>query len=119
LPRSGARTGGQATVELALALPFVVTALLLVAQVGLVVRAQLLVQHAAREGARAVAVGDEAPAPVGLDPGRTSVAVARSGTGPGDRVTVTVTYRLVTDLPLVGPLVPDLDLRGRATMRVE
>src|SRR5687767_8032990 len=44
---------GQATVELAVSLPFVVAALLLVLQVGLVVRAQVLVVHAAREAARA------------------------------------------------------------------
>jgi hypothetical protein len=30
-----------------------------------------------------------------------------------------VTHRLRTDAPLIGPLVPDLDLRGEATMRVE
>lgn len=106
---------GQASVELALALPFVLAALLLVVQVGLVVRAQVLVVHAAREAARAAAVGEPPPPPDGLDPTRTEVRVVESG----GRARATVTYRARTDIPLVGPLVPDLELRGAATMRVE
>ncbi|MGH9185287.1 MAG: TadE family protein, partial [Acidimicrobiales bacterium] len=47
------RARGQATVELALVLPFVALVLLAVAQTALVVRAQVLVTHAAREAARA------------------------------------------------------------------
>ncbi len=115
---SSARSRGQATVELAVAFPFVVAALLLVLQVGLVVRAQVLVVHAAREAARAAAVGEPLPPPDGLDPARTTVDVGGGG-GPGSRVTARVTHRLRTDAPLIGPLVPDLDLRGEATMRVE
>ena len=46
---------GQAVVELALAVPLVCVLALGVAQVGLVVRDQLLVHHAAREAARAAA----------------------------------------------------------------
>ena len=113
--RRGRPDRGQASVELALALPFVVGALLLVVQVGLVVRAQVLVTHAAREAARAAAVGERAPPPDGLDPGRTTVAVAEAG----DHVRATVTYRTRTDIPLVGVVVPDVVLRGGATMRVE
>ena len=37
----------------------------------------------------------------------------------GGRVTATVTYLARTDVTLVGALVPDLELRGAATMRVE
>ena len=48
--------GGQSTVELVLLIPVVVLALLLVLQVALVARAQVLVVDAAREGARAAAV---------------------------------------------------------------
>lgn len=96
-------------------MPFVLIVLLLVVQVGVVVRAQVLVVHAAREQARAAAVGERAPPPDGLEPERTTVELASRG----DRVTATVTYRARTDLPLVGTLVPDLELRGAATMRVE
>ena len=109
---------GQATVELAVTLPFVVVALLLVLQVGLVVRAQVLVVHAAREAARAAAVGEAPPPPDGLDPGRTTVAVTVGG-DPGGRVTAVVTCRVGTDVPLVGAVLPELELRGAATMRVE
>lgn len=106
---------GQASVELALCLPVVALALLLVVQVSVVARAQVLVVHAAREAARAAAVGDRPPAPDGLDPARTEVEVEAAG----GRAVVNVTYRYETDVPLVGMLLPDLDLRGAATMRVE
>jgi hypothetical protein len=123
--RGGGGDVGQASVELALALPLVVVLLLVVVQVGLVVRAQVLVTHAAREGARAAAV-DADPAAARraveasstLDAGRLSVVVANRA-GPGSRVRVEVGYRLATDLPLVGSLLPDLRLSAVATMRVE
>ncbi len=109
------RARGQATVELALALPFVVACLLLVVQVGVVVRAQVLVVHAARESARAAAVGERPPPVEGLHPDRTTVEVRPAG----GRVTAVVAHRVATDLPLIGPLLPDVEVRGRATMRVE
>ena len=58
-PRGAA---GQATVELLLVLPVVILALLLVIQMGLIARAQILVVNAAREGARAAAVDGPAAA---------------------------------------------------------
>ena len=123
--RAGDGDDGQASVEFALALPLIVLLLLVVVQVGLVVRAQVLVTHAAREGARAAAVDADPDAPrraaeasTTLDPSRLTVrAVGRAG--PGSRVRVSVDYRLATDLPLVGPLLPDLTLAGVTTMRVE
>jgi len=123
--RAGGGDDGQASVELALALPLIVLLLLVVVQVGLVVRAQVLVTHAAREGARAAAVDADPAAARGaaeasttLDPSRLTVrAVGRAG--PGSRVRVEVEYRLATHLPLVGPLLPDLTLSGVTTMRVE
>jgi hypothetical protein len=124
--RRGRRTQhdrGQAAVELALVLPLVLMVLLLVVQVGLVGRDQLLVVHAAREAARAAAVGEPdaqvraAAARAGpLDPSRLRVVVERRG-GAGADVSVAVSYRCVTDLPLVGPLLPDLDLHAEVVMR--
>jgi hypothetical protein len=116
---------GQATVEVVLALPLVVIALLLVLQVALVGRGQLLVTDAAREGARAAAVGataGEVAAVVarapGLDPRR--IEVKLDGTGrPGDDVRVTVRYRSPTDVALVGPLVGEPVLRASVAMRRE
>ncbi len=118
--------GGQATLELVLVLPFVVTLALLVVQVGLLAHRQVLVAHAAREAARAAAVTRE-PGEVasaaragaeragGLDPSRIGVE-ARLEAG---RVEVDVAVRDSTDVALVGPLLPDVTLRATATMRWE
>jgi len=116
---------GQATVELALALPVVAVLLLALVQVGLVVRAHVLVGHAVREAARAAAVDPDPDAPAGaavaaggLDPDRIEVD-ASGRAGPGSRVTVVVTYRVPTDVALIGRFVADLELTAQATMRVE
>jgi hypothetical protein len=101
-------------VELALALPVVVLALLLVVQVALVARAQVLVVHAAREGARAASVGEPAAAAAratpGLEPGRLAVHQGGGGTA-GALVTVSVAYRAATEVPLVGGLLGDVTVR--------
>lgn len=116
---------GQATVELALVLPFVVLLALVLVQVGLVMRAQVLVTHAAREGARAAAVDDdpgaareavEASSPLEAD--RLDVDVSERGTR-GSRVTVEVIFRSPTVVPLIGNVLADIPLRASATMRVE
>jgi Flp pilus assembly protein TadG len=54
--------GGQAAVEFALVLPLLAALLLVLVQVGLLVRDQVLVIHAAREAVRQVAVQDGAQA---------------------------------------------------------
>lgn len=116
---------GQAAVELALVLPLVMILVLVVVQAGLLVRDQILVVHAAREAARAVAV-DSAPeagvraarAGSGLDPRRLQVVVANRG-GPGSRVQVTARYHAPTQVPIVGGMTGDITLSARAVMRVE
>ncbi len=119
------RDRGQSTVEVALLLPFVALLLLAVVQVGLVARDQVLVVHAAREAARAAAVDpadaaarDAAASAADLAPERLSVQVSSRGAA-GSRVEVTVRYRSGTGVPLVGRLVGDVEVTGRATMRVE
>ena len=116
---------GQATVEAALVLPLVVLVLLAVVQVGLLVRAEVLVTHAAREAARSAAVDPDPDAPVEaatsattLDPDRMHVQV-QGRNGPGSRVQVDITYTAATDVPLVGGLIGDVTLRATTTMRVE
>jgi Flp pilus assembly protein TadG len=119
--RGGGTEGGQATVEFAFLLPLVVFAALAVIQIGLVVRDQMGVVHAAREAARAASVD--------ADPARATRAAHRTlpgstvevGARPkvGGEVTVTVRYTSVTNLPLVGALFPDPELHASATMRVE
>ena len=118
--RGGAR--GQATLELALVLPLVLAITLLVVQVGLVVRDQQLVLNAAREGARSAATDpvmtaarQAAENSGDLDPGRLDVVLDTDAT----TVTVTVTYRSATDVPLVGPLLSDVTLTESVTMHRE
>ena len=120
-------TAGQATVELALALPLVVMLMLLVTQVGLVVRDQVLVTHAAREAVRAASVrpgpdtGEvtRAAAIAGpLERTRLEIEVTPGG-GASPTVRVRVRYRCRTDLALIGMLMPDLTLQATAVMRSE
>lgn len=123
--RRGRGDGGQAAVELALVLPLVLVLLLAVVQVGLVVRDQILVVHAAREAAREAAV-DAAPdaarqaalAGSGLAPSRLTVTTAGRG-AVGSRVRAEVRYRSPTQVPLVGAAVADMTLSAAASMRVE
>ena len=111
---------GQAVVELALSLPLVCLVLLGVVQVGLVVRDQLLVDHLAREAARAAA---PSATPVGT--ARTSVEHSgdrRASTAVNvtdERVQVSVVLVNHTDVPLVGLFVPDVALRSTVTMQRE
>jgi hypothetical protein len=127
-PVGGRRSGreqGQVTAEVALLTPFLAMLVMLVVQVGLVVRDQVLVLHAAREAGRVAAVDadlgrtvDAARAATALDPARLEVERSHRGR-PGEAVTVTVTYRSPTRLPLVGGLVDDVTLSAAATFRIE
>jgi hypothetical protein len=130
--RAGGRwEAGQATVEVALILPVVVALALGVVQVGVIVHDQVLVTAAAREAVRAVAVsgldddGRRAAGTVGgLDPGRLDLDVRREagpdgGIAPGAVVRVVVRYTVLTDVPLIGPALPDVVLSATAAMRDE
>jgi Flp pilus assembly protein TadG len=124
---TGERDEGQAAVELALVLPFVVLLLLTVVQVTLVARDQVLVVHAARAGAREGAVvapsaGAASVRQVALDAGglkseRTMTDMTRVGAT--DTVIVRVRYGAPTDVPIVGALFPDVPLEATVTMRSE
>ena len=123
--RRAREDGGQASVELALVLPLVMILLLTVAQLGLLVRDQILVVHAAREAAREAAVDPAADAPrraavagSTLDDSRLKVTTSGRG-GPGSRVRVEVAYHPSSAMPLVGAAVGNLTLRASTTMRVE
>ena len=115
------REPGQTTVELALVFPVVLLLILVLVQAALVLRDDLALTSAAREAARAASVD--------ADPARAERAAAAvlpgarvsSGARPagGELVIVLVTYRSPTNLPLVGPLLPDPELVARAAMRVE
>ena len=117
----GGTERGQATVEFAFVLPFVVLAALAVIQVGLVVRDQLGVVHAAREAARAASVDPDPERVIRAAHRTLPGASVEIGERPrvGGEVKVTVHYTSATDLPLVGALFPDPDLHASASMRVE
>lgn len=113
---------GQATVELVLVLPVVALLGMLVVQVALIGRGEVMTVHAAREAARVLAVGEPdaqavraAMAAGSLPPHRVRVDVGRSG----DAVKVQVSYRQDTSVPLVGALLGDVEHRAEATMRLE
>jgi Flp pilus assembly protein TadG len=117
--------GGQASVELALVLPLVMMLLLAVVQVGLLVRDQILVVHAAREAAREAAVDPAPDAPrraalagSTLDGDRLDLTSTGRGAA-GSRVRVDLAYRAPTAVPVVGAALGDVTLRASATMRVE
>ena len=121
------RDGGSATVEFSLVLPLLFVVSLGLIQVGLLARDQLLVEAAARAGARAAAVepdptgitGAALRAAPALDPGATSVTVTREGSR-GDPVAVRVDYTDVVRVPFIGWLVGgDVHLGATAVMRQE
>lgn len=122
--RRGREDAGQAAVELVLVLPLVIVVALAALQVATVARDQVLVVHAAREGARqaAVSVDDAtvrhaAASATALHRSRLAVRTARAA-DPGP-VSVTVTYDAPTRVPIVGALVGDVELEGTVTMRFE
>ena len=119
------REHGQSAVELALSLPLVVLLLLAVVQIGLVVRDQILVVHASREAARAAVVSAESDAArraatgsSGLSARRLTVDAGPRG-APGSTLRVAVRYVSPTEVPLIGPFLPDVVLRAVTIMRVE
>ena len=105
---------GQATVELALVLPVLVLFLLALVQTALVARDAVLVQDAARAAVREASVDAGAVGCV-TRRGARSVASRSRCTGPAAsaiRWRCACRYREHTDLPLVGPLFPDVTLTG-------
>jgi Flp pilus assembly protein TadG len=112
---------GQATVELALALPVLCTLLLGVVQVAAVIGDQLAVDLAAREAARAASVAANGPAAARAAAERATplrpldVAVSTSA----GAITVTVTHTDHTNTPLIGAFVADVTLRSSTTMALE
>jgi Flp pilus assembly protein TadG len=110
--RRGHEQRGASAVEFALVLPLLLVVALALVQVGLLVRDRLLVEAAARAGARTAAVDPDegavadavARSAPDLDAGALTVAVVRAGTQ-GDPVTVTVGYTSAIRVPFIGWLI--------------
>ena len=112
---------GQSTVEFALVLPMIFGLLVLVFQVALVSRDEVLVTHAARAAVREASVTPDTArvaAAARRSLASADVRVVQRG-AVGEPVEVEVSYVSVTDLPIVGALLPDLTLHSHAVMRVE
>jgi Flp pilus assembly protein TadG len=105
---------GTAAVEFALVLPLVLVVALALVQTGLLVRDRLLVEAAARAGARAAAIHEDASAiraaalaaAPSLEEGGVDLAVTRSGVR-GEPVTVSLRYLASVRVPFVGWLFGD------------
>lgn len=116
---------GQATVELALALPLLVAVAAALIEVSMLGFDQLRLWHAAREAARtAVVNADEydirsAAARSGLDGIDVSVSPTTMRRTFGAPLSVDVAYSPEGTVPLIGSLVEGLTLRASATMRIE
>jgi Flp pilus assembly protein TadG len=109
-------------VEVALLLPVVVLLALAIGQVAVIAHARVSVTHAAREGARAAAVGESDQsvraavlASGSLTESRIRVGVVRRAA----TVEVTVRYADPTDVALVGSVLGDVELVAVAVMRRE
>lgn len=125
MTRAGASERGQATVELALCLPLVALLLGVVVEVGLVVGDEARLWQAAREAARVSAVDgsvgrvEAAARSVGLEPLAVEVEPEPRYRVAGRATSVTVRYRPVARVPLLGRLVPRRALTAEVTMRIE
>ena len=112
---------GQATVELALVMPLIIGLLLIILNVGLVVRDQLAVWHAASAGARAASISPNSPDivrqavedEVGLRP--LHLQIVRDE----QLITVKVQYPRTLNVWLIKHIIPPLTLSASVTMHVQ
>ena len=123
-PPVGVDSRGQSTVELAVLLPVLVIVTLLVIQAALLARDRIAVTHRCGVAARQAMVRPDAQAAAAA-----GAAAAESGSGfavelsgprsVGSLLTVTCRQRLVTGLPLVGPMLGDPEVSERFVIRIE
>lgn len=116
---------GQATVELALALPLAVIILAALFEIGLLVTDQVRLVNAAREATR-VAVVDPDPDEVheaarssGLDSIELTITPRPEERVQGEPLTVKLSYHPQGRVPLIGELFARATLDAAATMRIE
>jgi hypothetical protein len=117
----------QATAEFALVLPLLLLVFLLFVQAVMVMKAQIAVTAAAREGARkgvetgsqVLIEGAAVRAAAGLDREKLRVAVESGPRRRGEWVRVEVEYEVPIAIPVVERFFPRVTVRGRAEMRIE
>ena len=125
--RDASSERGTAAVEFALVLPLVLVVALALVQTGLLVRDRLLVEAAARAGARAAAVQEDASAiraaalaaAPSLEETGVDLAVTRAGVR-GEPVTVSLRYSAAIRVPFVDWLFGDsVGMTASTTARQE
>ncbi|RJP26887.1 MAG: hypothetical protein C4536_14885 [Actinobacteria bacterium] len=117
----------QATAEFALVLPLLLLVFLLFAQAVTVMRAQIAVTAAAREGARkgvetgnpVLIEGATVRSAAGLDRTRLKVVVESGPRQRGEWVRVEVEYEVPVAIPAIDRFFPAITVRGSAEMRIE
>lgn len=117
------REEGQSLVEFALVLPVLLVLLIGLIQFGGIFQGLIVLSSAAREGARAAAVGEDGAAAAGhvsqgalfIDRENVVVTIEPESHQAGDPVEVTVTAPVLILVPFIDPF----DLTGRSTMRME
>ena len=115
---------GAAAVELALVLPVLVLILFGIIEFGRGYNEKISITHAAREGARALAVGKtaataeattvDAATGLGLTTAEVSTVPASGTCSPGSTVTVVINRRLDFIVSIIGD---GVDLTSKASMR--
>lgn len=120
---------GQSATEFALVLPLILMVILVIIQMGIVVNAQLIITHAAREGARDGSVTNSnmkiresvINSAGTLDKDSMNISIQpSSGRKIGDYITVTVNYNPPIIFPGIELVFPNsISLRSSATMRIE
>lgn len=112
---------GQSTVEFAMVLPIVVIFLMLILQVGLVVRQKVLVTNSSREAARILSVENnsgKATSKAKESIKDANVQISRPSKQ-GEYLTVTVSDVVESKMPILGVLFPDVTVSSETSMRVE
>lgn len=116
VPRRSRPARGQSTVEFALIAPLVVfCALVLLGTIGLCIDLARL-NEVARSAARAAITAGDPVVAAGTVADRFTLRARTSIDERTGLVTVTVTHRRTVPIPLVGRLLPELELTGTATM---
>ncbi len=119
------RESGQATLELALALPFLVFIVAFLIEVGMLASDGTRLWHAAREAVRVAAVDSDQQHVV--DAARSSgLSEVEVGVSPLDRerrrgepITVTLAYSPRPRIPVIGHVFGGIELTAEASMRIE
>ena len=116
-----------ATAEFAMVLPLLLLIFLLFAQAVVVMRAQIAVTAAAREGARkGVETSNQAlieratiRSAAGLDPKRLSVKTESEARRRGEWIRVEAEYDVPITIPAAQRFFPSIKVTGKAEMRIE